>query len=595
MAPVQNLTSMSSTTKFITTTVRSHKGTIASLCFFILLGVFFQALTPWTFKLVIDNVIGQQPFSPGGIEEWLFGIFSSPISLGFIVVLIYSGSILLSNIVEYFTDMSLKAFSRTLVLDFSKKAFGKITHYPLSHFRRTDIGDYIYRLSYDASAIGELFENGIIPLAINGVAAIVTGAILFFIHPTLGIIALFMAPLLAGTLMWFQRQIGKAARASEHSNSVLFTFIQEALSQLKVVQAFTHEDEETALFQKKEALTLNRDFGLARLQFLLTLCVGTVIVFGYALVISYGIAEVLAGTMTAGFLVAFIFYLDNFTGPLLACANAVSNSKESMERVSRLSQLIDKKESEEERGVAIALNGSDIAFKNVHVYGDNDVHILKDISVTIPKNKVTVIVGMNGSGKTTFISLLLRFMDVGKGSLVIDGREINTYAHQSLRQAIAYVPQEIELFDGSVRDNIAFGNPQGTDADIQRAARQATADQFIKNLPGQYQWDVGEGGSRLSGGQRQRILLARAFVKDAPFLVMDEPFSSLDIRTYRRLIQTLPQWTKEKTVIIVSNVLQIIEKADFVIVFDQGRIVHAGTHAELAKESDIADFLVSIA
>ncbi|MEK7123245.1 MAG: ABC transporter ATP-binding protein, partial [Patescibacteria group bacterium] len=501
-----------------------------------------------------------------------------------------------ANITDYFTELSLKRFSQTLILDFSKKAFARITHYPLSHFRRTDIGDYIYRLSYDASAIGELFENGVVPLVLNLIAAIVTGTILIFIHPVLGMLGVFMAPILVGMLMWFQRKIGKATRASEYSNSVLFTFIQEVLSQLKVVQAFTREEAEINAFQKKEAQMLNRDVRLAQMQFLLTLCVGVIIVFGYALVISYGIAEVLAGTMTAGFLVAFIFYLDNFTGPLISCVNAVANSKESMERVSRLSQLIEKKETEEDGGVAIAINGSDIVCKNVHVYGDENVHILKNISVTIPKNKVTVIVGTNGSGKTTFISLLLRFMEVGKGNLTIDGRDIRTYAHTSLRQAVAYVPQEIELFDGTVRENVAFGNLLANDEDVERACRQAIADQFIKKLPGGYDYNVGDGGSRLSGGQRQRVLLARAIVKsDAPFLVMDEPFSFLDIRTYRRVLQTFPQWTKNKTVIIVSNVLQIIEKADFVIVFNEGRIAHTGTHAELVKKSDIADFLVSIA
>lgn len=587
---------MNRVNKIISHELRSHPKSVASLVVLIFLSVLFQAFTPWPFKLLIDNVLEKEQFAPGSFESHLFAFASSPLSLGFIVVFLYVLSTIFSALTEYATNVTLKSMSRSLIFDFSKKAFNYVTESPISKFRRTDIGDYVYRLSYDTSAIGEFFENGVVPLIFNGLYLVVVASILIIINPTLAALSFIMVPVLAAFVLYFNKRIGRTTRMSEYSNSALFGFIQETLNQLKIVQAFNQEQHEGASFQKKQSRALHDEVQMNHIQVALTLAIGIIIALGYALVISDGIIEVTEGRMTVGLLVIFIFYLDNFTGPLLSVAQALSSMKESTTKITHLSDTFFEQPETCAVGESIPLHSSDIVFKNVHVFGDDNVHILKDISVVIPKNKVTVIVGTNGSGKTTFISLLLRFMEISQGSIIMDDRDIRSYSLASLRNSIAYIPQEVELFDDTVKANILFGNPAASLPEIQYAARLAHADSFIKHLPNQYDFQVGEGGSKLSGGQRQRVLLARALLKkDAPFMILDEPFSSLDIKTYQSVIHSFPRMIKNKTVIIVSNVLQIIQQADVVVVLNNGKIVKAGSGTRLLKESEIAKLLLSIA
>lgn len=559
----------------------------------VLLGVGFETIAPWPFKILIDNVLGSQPIDATGWLGQMLNLLTSREVLGFFAVLVYCFSSLSVSITDYFVALEIKILGNNLINDFSRRAFDNVQQLAVGYYRKQEIGDYIYRLSYDVSALGNLFESGIIPIVTHTLYLILTAAIMFWIDRQLSFVALIMVPLLVAGLAVFNRRIGSVSKRSELSNSTLFSFIEEVLGQLKIIQAFNQQKRESELFKEKEGVSLSHELDMYGLDYLLNLFIGVIIAVGYSLIIVYGIKDVFLGRLSTGVLIVFIFYLDNLTNPLLSLMNASSSLRQDYTKISRLNDFFSPKFHIKDTGLIATLPPAAITFTNVSVYGDERVPILKNISFTIPVDKKTVIVGVSGSGKTTIASLILRFIEPAGGAILIGDKNINRYSLKSLRDATAYVPQEIVLFNDTVRNNIAFGNPRATDDDIRAAARLAVADAFIGHLPGGYDFNVGEEGANLSGGQRQRLMLARAFVKkNARLVIMDEPLSSLDIKTSAAFMENINRFSQGKTTIIISNVLKIISQADHVIVVNEGEVMHAGSAASLLKESHLASVLL---
>lgn len=556
----------------------------------VLLTVGFEAIAPWPFKVLIDNVLNTNPIVvENGLDAFLSS-FKSPELLGFFVVLLYFLNSFLLSIVEYVHSAITTKVTKGVTASFSKTAFKNLETLSISHYKKQQIGDYIYRLSYDVSALGELLEQGILPFVTSGLFILITASIMFWISVKLTILALLVLPFLAFGLYTFNKHIAYTTKRSEFFNSAAFSFIEEALTHLKIIQAFSQESRQSQHFDQKIDTSLESDMATYRLDFLLTLLVGVVIAVSYSFIIIYGIRSVFSGTLTTGLLIVFIFYLDNLTAPIVSLIYALAATKQSYVKLLRMNDLFTKKLHDKIVNPIMDIAEGDIVFDHVTLRGDKGLKILDDISFTIKQGTRTVIFGLNGSGKTTVVNLLLRFIEnPSSGNIYIGGINIKDYDLRQLRSAISFIPQEVTIFDDTIRNNIAFGRVEEvTLAEVKRAAGLADAKDFIKRLPGTYNFRVGEGGNLLSGGQRQRIMIARALMKkESKILLFDETFSSLDVKTRKNVLYSLYVFSHLKTTVIVSNVFSIISAADHVVVLNTGKVIYEGSPARLHKESSL--------
>lgn len=570
--------------------IRPSTWRLAEVASLMLLVVAFDIIAPWPFKILIDNVLGSTPIEQDTLLYSIHQLFPTRDLLGFFSVFIYFSSTFAFNIAEYVRNIATKKVVQDLTSRFSKDAFKHLQSIAIGFYNDQKIGDYIYRLSYDVSALGMLVEDGLLPLATSSLYLIATLVVMFLINARLTLLSLVALPFLAAGLYTFNTYITKATKSSELRNSIAFSFIEEALKHLKIIQAFSQENMENKLFGRKIDASLSGEQNLNGLDFLLTLIVGIIIAISYSVIIIYGIKLVFLNQLTTGLLIVFIFYLDNLTNPILAIIYASSSTHESYEKLRRMEDLFGHTASgSRHHGTMRKITDPTLRFKNVTVTGHKNFKMLDNASFEIKAGATTVIFGVNGSGKTSVVNVLLRFIDKHvSGEITIGGVDIKKYDLATVRDAIAYVPQEISLFNDTIRHNIVFGNPHARPADIARVAHLSTADEFIKKLPDRYNFQVGEGGNKLSGGQRQRLMLARALLKkNASILLFDETFSALDVRTRTRVLNNLESFRKGKTTIIISNVFDVARHADNVIVLNKGKVLHAGPIFKLSRESTL--------
>lgn len=576
--------------------IRPHAPKIVLIFILIGISIGLEAFTPLPLKVLIDNVLGRQKLEVGGVLQGLLPWVTSREALGFFVVLAYFLSGMLYTVCDYALTILSKIVSGEIIKNFSRKAFDNLEEIAIGYYNKQNIGDYIYRLSYDVDAIGTLFQFGIIPLVKNALYIVSTIVVMFIIDAKLASITLLIMPMLATGLWIFNKKMGIVTKQVENSNSMLLSFIEEVLGQLKIIQAFNQENRESKVFRKREDTSVDNEVGSYDLDFMLDLLIGIIIAIGYAIVLLYGIRAVFAGEITTGLLIVFIFYVDNLTYPTVGFINAVISFREDIIKVNRMKDFFDKKHQISKEGKIKNITDNSITFQNVSVKYEDGSIVLKNASFKIPAGKITVIVGVSGSGKTTISSLILRFIDPSKGKILLGRQDIRKFNIKQLREDISYVPQEVVLFNESIAQNIAFGKPDATIQEIKKAAKDAVADNFIDRFPSKYAFKVGEKGLKLSGGQRQRLMVARALIKkQAKIAIFDEPLSSLDVKTRATLTKNIHEFAKGKTMIIVTNILDIINQADYVIFLNQGEILHAGTAASLRKVSNISKMIISSA
>lgn len=553
----------------------------------------FEALLPWPFKFLIDNVLGDEPLDHSSFPGTFIPHFQSPELLGYFVVFLFFVFSLGVAFSEYYESILVKSVLKDIMLRFSEAAFRNLELFNIGIFRDQQVGDYIYRLSYDVSALGSLIESGILPIITSGLYLLITTIILFTISVKLTLISLTVLPFLAAGLYFFNKRLVTVTKRSEYWNSALFSFVEQALNQLKIIQSFSQEKKEAYKFDQRMATSLNTELNMYHLDFLLSLLVAVIIAISYALIIGIGIKYFYEGELTTGLLVIFIFYLDNLTAPILNIIYAWSEVKETRVRVNRMGEFFNKHMHAVDSGKTTVLTEPSIEFRNVSLEVEGDVKILDNVSFKIEPNTLTVLVGVSGSGKTSLISLIPRFIsEATKGEILIGGKNIKEYKIEALRQSISYVPQENSLFSDTIQNVIAFGKENATDDEIKEAARLAVADEFIHDHPHAYKFHVGEGGNYLSGGQRQRLSIARAFIKQAPIVIMDEPLSALDIQTRAAVWKNIHDYAKGKTAIIVTNILDVISQADLVIVMSKGKVVEVGKHEDLLKKSKYFHYIL---
>jgi len=466
--------------------------------------------------------------------------------------------------------------------------FDKLQRLGFAYHDQAQTGQLITRVTSDVDQVRDFLGGGLVQ-AVSAVVMLVGAVVLLFkMNAALALLAILVIPATALVLGLFVRRLGPMFKTNQQRLAALNTVLQENVAGARVVRAFAREEYETTRYDTANRSLLEQGLKVRRTvanAFPLMFSVGTI---GVALVTWAGALQIINGTLSVGELVAFTSYLFLLLQPLFVLGFGAQSIARAGASADRLFEILDAPIELAEKPDAIALSrlSGAIEFRDAHLrYPGSDHEILTGVSVTIAPDTTVAVVGSTGSGKTSLVNLIPRFYDVTGGAVLVDGIDVRDVELASLRGQIGFVMQDSVLFSGTVRENIAYGRPDSTDAEVEAAASLALADEFVRALPQGYNTRVGERGVKLSGGQRQRIAIARALLIDPRILIMDDSTSSVDSSTESAIRSRLEALMGGRTTIVVAQRLATAKRADLVLVMDAGRLAEIGTHDELLERS----------
>ncbi|HEV8379295.1 MAG TPA: ABC transporter ATP-binding protein, partial [Tepidisphaeraceae bacterium] len=448
----------------------------------------------------------------------------------------------------------------------------------------TSVGDSIYRVAWDSYAIQAIFNSGMIPALTAALTLLGIGTLLATRDWLLAVAGLGVCVPLALLVRRLDRPMSESSMKVHERESEITTHVQEALSGIRAVQAFGREKFEDERFRSQAESSLRASLHLTVLQTASQSMVGLLLALATAVLIGVSAYRVLQGRLSTGDVVLTVAYVTMLFRPLETLANTAAYIQGAVAGARRVLAILDTTPDVADSPGAIKLTArarGEIELQQISFGYRAGQLALDDVSLHIPAGMTVALVGPSGAGKTTLVSLLMRFYDPSAGKILLDGRDIRGITLASLRQNFSLVLQDPVLFGSTVAENIAYGLGGASLEQIEAAANAAGAHEFIMELPQGYDTKLGERGVSLSGGQRQRISIARAFLKDAPVLIMDEPTSALDSKTEAQLLETLEQLRRTRTTIIIAHRLSTVRSVDRIAVLSHGRIVETGTHEEL--------------
>jgi len=501
-----------------------------------------------------------------------------------LVTVIQVGLLILETIVRFFFSYLTNWLGQSVVKDLRVTVYKKIVHLNLAFFDKTPIGTLTTRTINDIEAINDVFSEGIISIVADLLMIVAILVVMFMEDWRLTLISLSPFPILIFATYVFKESVNKSFYRVRNAVSALNAFVQEHLTGMVVVQAFTAEKREFARFKhiNKEHRKANIDAIFAYSVFFPV--VEIILAISLGLMVWWGANKVLNYEVTQGVMIAFIMYLNMLFRPLRMLADKFNTLQMGMVASERVFKVLDNQDYIADKGHERAENMKGaITFDNVSFAYVDDHYVLKNISFHAKPGDTVAIVGHTGSGKTTIISILNRLYEIQKGSIKIDGIALPAYSLESLRSKIGVVLQDVFLFAGSIYDNISLHNSGISRAQVEEASRLIGIHDFIMQLPGGYDYQVMERGSTLSLGQRQLISFVRALLYDPAILVLDEATSSVDTESEMMIQQAIDKLIADRTAIIIAHRLSTISKADKIIVLDKGEIKEMGTHEELLK------------
>jgi ATP-binding cassette subfamily B protein/subfamily B ATP-binding cassette protein MsbA len=449
--------------------------------------------------------------------------------------------------------------------------------------------DSSFRVAYDSQSIQTIYNKGFTNIFGSVVTLLGIFIVMVRLDWQLTLLSLGIVPLIVGAIYFFANRIRTQSTSIQERDSAMLTQTQEGLGAIRMVHAFGREDFEVSQFHQRAHESLQANLRLTLTQVSSALVISTLTVVGTSAMYYLGTLHVLAGTLTLGTLILFSVYLAMLYQPLQELTNTAWAMEGATAGAQRCFEVLDREDDVRDSpgAVEIAATRAAIAFNKVSFAYDERNPVLDGIDLHISPNQIVALVGGTGAGKSTLLSLVPRFYDPSAGVVSLDGRDLREITKKSLRGQIAIVLQDTLLFSTTIRENIAYGRPGATDAEIRKAAQRAQADDFISRLPNGYDSPVGERGGHLSVGQRQRIGIARAFLKDAPILLLDEPTSALDPTTEAAIMETIKELMHGRTTLIVTHRLATIHRVDQIIVLEHGRIVESGRGADLVAQRGV--------
>ncbi|MFD1981925.1 ABC transporter ATP-binding protein [Mesorhizobium newzealandense] len=496
------------------------------------------------------------------------------------------GAFILRGLAGYGQAVTMARIGNNLVARYQQRIFNHLMKLGVSFFNDTRSGRLAAQVNENVNGIRDLLSMTVTSTARDAVSLIGLVGVMIYQDPILSLSSLLIGPPLIWTVTYLMRRVRRITRESVQINSRLIGAMQEATQGIAIVKAFTMEDELSRRISKLADDAEQRSNKIARVSERLTPISELLAGIAFASVIAYSGYRATVLGQPPGAVFSFITALTLAYDPARRLARMQVGMERALVNARMIYELLDiePQQSDVSDAAEAKFTSGEVRFNNVSFRYVEEAPVLQDLSFVAAAGKVTAIVGASGAGKTTLVALLQRFYDVEAGSIEIDGQDISKITKQSLRGSIAYVSQQPYLFEGTIRDNIRYGRLGATDAEIERAAQQAAADDFIRQQPQGYDTAVGENGVTLSGGQRQRVSIARAIVRQAPILLLDEATSALDNEAEARVQQALTQVMEGRTTIVIAHRLSTVVNADHIIVMEQGRLVEEGTHASLMAD-----------
>jgi len=552
---------------------RPYRLHIAGLLAFSLLSTPLALLTPLPLKIAVDSVLGDAPL-PGFIDALLPAAATRSTTLLLVATAILFVVISLVSQLQGLASEVLRTWTgERLVLDFRSRLFSHAQRLSLAYHDKRGTTDSTYRIRYDAPAVQWIAIDGIIPFITLTVKLVTMIYVISQISGRLALVALAASPILYLISRNYGTRLRGEWRGTKKLDSSAMKLIQETLGGIRVVKAFGQEKREQERFDGRGEEHVQATIRLSILEAGMGLLVGLTIAIGTAFVLFIGVRQVLTGSLLLGELLLVMAYLSQLYKPLETMGQKAADLQGSLASAERAFSLLDEAPDVDERPHARTLRRASgaVKFENV-TFAYDDEPVLHDISFEVSPGTRLGIAGTTGTGKTTLVSLLTRFYDPTTGRILLDGVDIRDYKLADLRNQFAIVLQEPILFSTSIAENIAYARPDAHHDDVITAAKAAHAHDFIATLPDGYDTAVGERGMRLSGGERQRIALARAFLKDAPIVILDEPTSSVDVKTEAIIMEAMDKLMSGRTCFMIAHRLGTLEHCDARVVIEEGRI-----------------------
>jgi ATP-binding cassette subfamily B protein len=546
-----------------------------------LLSTPLSLLSPLPLKLAVDNVLGSEPlprFLRVILPDWIHG---SPMPLLVFAACMLVAVSALSQLQKLGSSYFRTYVGGRITMDFKSRLFWHGQRLSLAYHDSKGVTHALYRIQYDSSAVQWVAIDGLIPMLSAFVALISMLCVIALINVQLALIALVVVPVLIILIKRYRQPLRQGWKAQKRLDNAAMTVINEVFSSLRVVKAFTQEGRERARFMHQAEEGLSAQLRVILLQGSFDLMTGIVTAAGTGVVLFFGAQAIQTGVMTIGDLLVVMAYLVLLYSPLQVIGSQLAGMQNAFASADRAYEFLDEQSDVTDMENALSLERargefrlSDVAFGY-----DPGVFIFKGVSLEIPAGTRVGIVGKTGAGKTTLLGLLMRFYDTASGDIFLDGVNIRQYRLRDLRQQFGIVLQEPVLFSNSIADNIAYGRTDAGTEEIIAAAKTANAHDFIMDLPDGYDTVVGERGMRLSGGERQRIALARAFLRDSPVLLLDEPTSAVDTKTEAGIMQAMERLMLGRTTFMIAHRLSTLGKCDVVLEVKDGRIDKVAVNA----------------
>lgn len=547
----------------------------------------FNLLKPWPFKFIIDGVLD----SANGTADarTLAAQFGGGGNAIFWLCLILVAVSLLAGVANLASNYLFIRVGLRALLRLRTELYAALQALPLKFHDSRRSADSSFRVAYDSQSIQTIYNKGFATVLSSVVMLVAALAVMFAMSWKLTLASLVILPFVVWAVRFYAERVRRQSTTIQERESDLLTLTQEGLSQIRMVHAFGREAFEVRQFRRRASQSLEANLRLNMTSVVSSLVVGTLMALGTALMYFVGSNEVLTGELSLGDLTVFASYLLMLYQPLEQLTYTAWALEGAMAGATRCFEVLDRDNDVPEAPDAKALPsaGGRIGFENVSFGYTDERLILHDVSFTVEPGTTVAFVGGTGTGKSTLLSLVPRFYDPTSGRVSLDGHDLRTLKKKSLRSHIGMVLQDTLLFSTTVRENIAYGRPGATNEEIIEAARRAQAYDFIMQMPQGFESQVGERGGHLSVGQRQRIGIARAFLKDAPILLLDEPTSALDPTTEHAIMETIGELMKGRTTLIITHRLATVHSLGRIIVLQHGRLVEDGSGPDLVARGGV--------
>ncbi len=556
--------------------LRPELGRLAFLVLLSLIGIAIDVTWPLVSAYLIDSVILDPQRSPAEKASILLR-----------VGLLMAGLFAFGAAVSWLRSLRQQLLTSRLAFKLRSTLLARILRLPLSDLNEMKTGGILSRLSSDVDATTGLVQQALLSPLLSSLRLIVTLSIIFTLNWRIAsAVMIALPPILLAQNLW-ARRIRAIWRSMGQDRQEIDARVSEGLSGVRVVRGFGREQREQLAYTVGHHTVIRKQMLATRTQRSVGLIWELIMPLAQLTIIAFGGYLVVRGQATLGTLIAFQGYVWRLLDPVMQIASSISDTQRGLAAMDRVFDVLDKREEKPDLPDAVDAprRVQELRFEDVSFSYRPDVPVLSHLDLTVPGGSVVALVGPSGAGKTTVTDLVARFHDPSSGRVLLNGVDLRQIRLKSFRALLGVVQQEVFLFDGTVRDNIAYGRIQASDEEVLDAARRANADEFIRRLPEGYDTLIGERGVKLSGGQRQRLSIARALLADPQILILDEATSNLDTESEQLIQASLDELLRERTTFIIAHRLSTITHADRIVVLEGGRIVEQGTHEELLARS----------